>query len=170
MDLTIRTAGAADAQALHALIQSTYRGDSARAGWTHEADMIAGERIPLAEIEAIIGDPDKVFLVHDGDGGLVACILVADEGDSVGYFGLLAVAPGRQASGIGRRLIAGAEAHAREAFGARTMELTVIDGRDELIAYYERRGYALTGETRPLPVVAEGRLFLRVMAKRLANA
>jgi ribosomal protein S18 acetylase RimI-like enzyme len=83
---------------------------------------------------------------------------------------LLAVSPRLQAEGLGKRLIAAAEAHAAARYGATRMEMTVIAGRHELIAYYERRGYLLTGETRPLPVVTEGRLYLRVMVKPLARA
>lgn len=164
----IRTASAAEARALHALIQSAYRGESARAGWTHEADMIAGERISVAEVEAIIADPKQTFLIAEREGAVAGCVLVADRGGGVGYFGLLAVSPDLQAKGCGKSLIAAAEDHARSNYGTRQMEMTVIDGRDELIAYYERRGYALTDETRPLPVVADGRLYLRVMVKPLA--
>ena len=167
MATSIRTAGAGDARALYELIQQAYRGESARAGWTHEADMISGERIAVEEIAAIIADPAQAFLVAEEDGAMIGCVLVADRGAGVGYFGLLAVSPTKQAGGLGKRLIAAVEAHVAERFSARSVELTVIAGRDELIAWYERRGYALTAETRPLPVVADGRLYLRVMAKPL---
>ena len=77
---------------------------------------------------------------------------VADLGDGLGYLGMLTVDPERQAGGLGRELLEAGEAWARDRFGARAMEMTVIARRRELIAWYERRGYALTGETRPFPM------------------
>ena len=165
-----RRAVPADAPALHALIQSAYRGDSARAGWTHEADLLSGERIALADLQAILADPDQAFLVIDGRDGLLGCVHVTRGPSGTGYFGLLAVSPQEQAGGLGKRLIDAAEAHARDVLGAGTMELTAIEGRDALIAYYRRRGYRLTGERRALPVPSGAPLWLLVMVKPLGEA
>ena len=148
----IRPASPADLTALHALIHRAYRGDSAKAGWTHEADLLDGQRTDPAALTAMLADPDQHLLVAEDAGVLTGCVSVTrkDEG-ARGYLGLLTVDPLLQAAGLGRRLIAAAEDCARD-FGASHMEMTVIGQRVELIAWYERRGYAVTGERRPFPL------------------
>src|SRR5690606_18416502 len=86
------------------------------------------------------------------DGELAGCVNVSNRGDGRGYLGMLTVDPQRQAGGLGRQLIEMAEQCAVSGFGAGVMEMTVIAQRKELIAYYERRGYGLTPETRPFPL------------------
>ena len=142
----------ADLPALHALVESAYRGDSARRGWTHEADMLGGQRTDEAGLAEVITDPQQHILLAEQDNALVGCVQLNAKGDGTAYLGLLAVDPALQASGIGAQLIAACETAARETFGATRMEMTVIDGRTELIAYYQRKGYALTGERRPFPM------------------
>lgn len=90
-----------------------------------------------------------LFVAH-ADGALAGCVEVRRKDADTTYLGMLSVDPDRQAGGLGKTLIVAAEDAAR-ARGARTMEMTVISRRTELIAYYERRGYALTGEERPFP-------------------
>nr|WP_314526552.1 GNAT family N-acetyltransferase [uncultured Brevundimonas sp.] len=141
-----------DVPALRALIESAYRGDSAKTGWTHEADMLSDERTNPAELSALIADPARVILMAHGDDDLVGCVQVARTGDDLAYLGLLTVSPPLQAAGLGRRLLAAAEAEAVSRFGARRMEMTVIHRRTELVAWYERRGYVRTGEKRPFPI------------------
>ncbi|MET0270394.1 MAG: GNAT family N-acetyltransferase [Sphingomonas sp.] len=148
---TIRSARADDAAALHALIEGAYRGDGARIGWTHEADLLDGQRTDVAALSAILADPAQRLLVAEAAGERVGCVHVNRPATDVAYLGMLTVAPGRQAGGLGRRLIAAAEDVAR-GWGVAAMEMTVIRQRTELIAWYERRGYARTGETRPFPL------------------
>jgi len=163
----LRAATAQDLPALHALAQRAYRGDAARAGWTHEADMVEGERISLAELAAIVADPDERLLVAEAGDALTGCVRVTREIGGAAMLGLLAVDPGRQADGLGKRLIAAAEEIARRDFAAATMRMTVIATRAELIAYYQRRGYAPTGEVKPFVVVTDPPLSMIVMAKPL---
>lgn len=146
-----RPATRADVPALHALIEATYRGDSAKAGWTHEADLLGGQRTDRAALAEIIDDPAQMILIAEADGALNGCVCVTDKGGQMAYLGLLTVDPRRQAAGLGRRLIVAAEDHAQRS-GCATMEMTVIAQRADLIAFYERRGYALTGERRPFPL------------------
>ena len=146
----LRLATAADVPALHALVESAYRGDSARMGWTHEADLLDGQRSDAAMLAALIDDAAQSLLIAEQGDALIGCVQLSDKGDGLFYLGLLSVAPGAQAAGLGKQLLAAAEARARAA-GGRTIEMTVIRQRGELIAYYQRRGYALTGETRPFP-------------------
>jgi GNAT superfamily N-acetyltransferase len=151
--LTIRVADAPDVDPLLALVHSAYRGPSGREGWTSEADLIDGPRTTRALLAADIADPSITILVA---GDLLGCAAVTHEaGAPTASFGMFAVRPGRQRGGVGTTLLRAAEDHAR-ARGATTMEMCVIDRRHELIAWYERRGYARTGETRPFPYGAEG--------------
>ncbi len=148
--LAHRPATAADIAELHALIENAYRGETSRAGWTHEADYLTRPRTSADELAAIIADPRQGFLLAVDDGKIAACIQLTDRGDGTAYLGMLAVDPVRQAQGVGKVVLAAAEARARD-FGATRIEMTVVDRRATLIAYYERRGYALTGEVRAFP-------------------
>ena len=139
-----------DLPALHALIESAYRGNSARVGWSHEADLLDGQRTDLPALEAMLRDPAQHLLVFRDNERLRACVALTDKGQGLTYLGLLTVDPKRQAGGLGKLILAAAEDHAA-AFGARRVEMTVITQRRELIAWYERRGYKLTGERRPFP-------------------
>lgn len=166
--LSFRLAQPADAPAIRALVERAYRGDSARAGWTHEADLLSGERTSLEEVSAIIAAPDKFVALAEQGAALAASVMVTDLGDGRCYLGMLAVDPAMQAGGIGRALIAEAERHAIRRFGARVMEMTVIARRAELIAYYERRGYRRTGEIRPFPMeVPEATSFSMAVLERV---
>jgi len=142
-----RPATAADIPALHALIEAAYRGDVARAGWTHEADLLDGQRTDLAQLAAIMADAKQTFLIAEH---AHACVLVIDNGDSA-LLSMLAVHPAAQARGMGAALIAAAEFHARDKLGHTCAQMRVIAQRPELIAYYARRGYAPTGATVPFP-------------------
>ncbi|MBX9662359.1 GNAT family N-acetyltransferase [Novosphingobium sp.] len=152
MTTTYRLAGPEDALALRALIESGYRGDRSRLGWTSEADFLEGDRTTPEEIAAMLSDPEKRVLLAERDSALVGTVTITDLGDGRAYLGLLCVDPALQAAGLGRALITRAEELAARDFAARTMEMTVIDARAELIAYYERRGYTRTGELRPFPL------------------
>ena len=135
----------------HALVESAYRGDSARKGWTHEADMLGGVRTDREALVEILSDPLQCLLLAFDDEALIGTVNIADVGAGRAYLGLLSVDPARQASGLGRRLLEVAEQEAKARFGAAALEMTVIRQRPELIAYYERRGYRVTGEARPFP-------------------
>ncbi len=140
-----------DLPALHALVERAYRGDSARLGWTHEADLLGGQRTDLEALAAMLSDPSHSLLIlRDGE-GIAACVSLVDRGDGLTYLGLFTVDPEHQATGIGRLMLAASEDHAISRFGAKRIEMTVIAQRSELIAWYERRGYAQTGERRPFP-------------------
>jgi predicted N-acetyltransferase YhbS len=151
-EVQYRPATQADVAALHALITSAYRGDSARLGWTHEADLLDGQRTDAEALSEVIDDPDKVILMAHHGGVLIGCVMLNRQDDGAAYLGMLSVDPVRQSSGLGRRLLAVAEAEAAARYGADRIEMTVIRQRPELIAWYERRGYALTGATAEFPM------------------
>ncbi|WP_254711557.1 GNAT family N-acetyltransferase [Streptomyces sp. TRM64462] len=145
-----RDAAEADVPALVALVESAYRGDASRAGWTTEADILDGQRTDPEGVRAVITTPGSRLLVAERDGALVACCQLEHRGDAA-YFGMFAVRPGAQGGGLGRRVLAEAERLAHEEWGATEMHMTVISVRDELIAWYERRGYRRTGRMTPFP-------------------
>ena len=149
MSLSVRPATPADIPELHALIEGAYRGDSARRGWTHEADLLGGQRTDVEALEEILADEAKVLLTAWDGPTLVGCVLAAEEAGGVGYLGMLSVDPARQAGGIGRRLVEAAEAWCG-ARGCGVMRMTVIRQREALIAWYERLGYVRVG-TEPFP-------------------
>ena len=157
----IRSATEADLPCLHALVESAYRGDSARRGWTHEADILGGPRIDEAALRDALHDAARILLVAEADGAIVGSVETIDRGTGVAYLGLLSVDPVRQGDGLGKRLVAAAEAAARSGFGATRMEMTVIAERAALIAWYERIGYARTGERRAFPHTVTGVTFHR---------
>lgn len=149
MGWTLRPGAPDDVKGIRALLESAYRGDSARQGWTHESDLLSGDRTSDAEVGAILAAAHQRFVVAEKDGTVIGCVAITDQGQGLTYLGMLAVSPALQAGGLGRALIAAAEDTARSSFGAARMEMTVIHQRPELIAWYERRGYRLTGEQRP---------------------
>lgn len=149
--LTFRTATPADASTIVALVESAYRGEASRAGWTTEAHLLDGQRTDAAGVLATIAHPrERIVLAFDGD-ALVGSVLLRDEGGGSAYVGMLAVRPLLQGRGTGRALLAEAERIAASDLGATTMRMTVIPLRTELVAWYERQGYRATGEQEPFP-------------------
>ena len=148
--LQFRAATPDDVPAVVALVESAYRGDASRAGWTTEADLLDGRRTGPDDVGAVIARPLSRLLLAERGGALVACAHVAVE-DGAGYFGMFSVVPGLQGGGIGHAVLAEAERVARADFGMAMMRMTVIDVREELIAWYERRGYRRTGLKKPFP-------------------
>lgn len=148
--LTFRTATAADIPALIDLVTCAYRGDASRVGWTTEADILDGQRIDAEGIRADLARPRSVILIAERAGVMQACCHVADE-NGHGYFGMFAVSPQAQGGGVGKEVMQYAECFVFEHWQLPDMQMTVIDCRDELIAFYERRGYARTGIKKPFP-------------------
>ncbi|MFD7587847.1 GNAT family N-acetyltransferase [Kitasatospora sp. NPDC059811] len=145
-----RPATLADVPALVELVESAYRGDASRAGWTTEADLLEGQRTDAEGVAAVIGRSDGVLLVAERDGQLVACCQLEHRGDRA-YFGMFSVRPGLQGGGLGRAVLAEAERLAGEEWGVGELEMTVIEQRADLIAWYERRGFRRTGVFTPFP-------------------
>ncbi len=148
--LTYRDATADDVDALVALIESAYRGESSRAGWTTEADILQGQRTDPQGVLDVVEAPDSRLLTVEREGVIVACCQLEHRGAHA-YFGMFAVSPALQGEGLGKAIIAEAERQARETWGVTEMHMTVISVREDLIAWYERRGYRRTGRTTPFP-------------------
>jgi ribosomal protein S18 acetylase RimI-like enzyme len=155
LPVVFRVAAVADITAIVALVESAYRGESGRRGWTTESELLDGRRTDEASVRELMGRPDSCILLAEsqlaqGDGRLVASAHVERQG-TAGYFGMFAVDPAQQGGGLGRRVLAEAERLAREQWSCGAMRMTVIVQREELIAWYGRRGYRRTGEYQPFP-------------------
>ena len=151
-DMVIRSAEKQDIAALHKLVESAYRGDSAKRGWTHEADLLGGQRTDLESLKDILADRNQVILLAIDGTDIAGCVQLMRVKDGLAYLGLLTVDPDRQAGGLGKKLLDASERYVAANWQAPAIEMTVIRQRTDLIAYYERRGYGLTGERRPFPL------------------
>ncbi|MDH5824028.1 GNAT family N-acetyltransferase [Luteimonas sp. RD2P54] len=147
-----RHASLDDVDTIVALVTSAYRGESSRAGWTTEADLLDGNRVDPELLRDDIRRPRSLVVLATEPGAMapIACAHVAEDAGA-GYFGMFAVRPDRQGAGLGHALLAEAERIAREDWRLSAMRMTVLDVRDELIAWYLRRGYRRTGTFRPFP-------------------
>jgi ribosomal protein S18 acetylase RimI-like enzyme len=151
--VTFQPASAADIADIVALMNAAYRGIGGAAGWTHEIGVVAGTRADASGIATLLASPTgTILLMRDAaDHALLGCVALEPTADAtIWYLAMLTVDPRRQAAGLGRRLLVGAEAHVRAA-GATGVTMTVIWLRDSLIAWYERRGYRRSGATEPFP-------------------
>jgi ribosomal protein S18 acetylase RimI-like enzyme len=156
-----RYATQADVHAIVMLIERAYRGPETAGSWVSEAHLLKGPRTSDSEISGLIALHDSKFLLAEIDGRIAGCCLVqktgqtecagGDIGKSGAYFGMFAIDPTISSTGLGKIVIAEAERRVRELWGAKAMVMTVINLRDKLIEYYQRRGYRLTGATLPFP-------------------
>lgn len=149
-DLVFSFATTDDVPRVAALIELAYRGSVAATGWTNETDILEGPRSSPSEVERLVRDSRSRFLMAIEDGELVACCLLQQYGEGA-YFGMFAVNPERQQNGLGKILVAQSEEAVKVLWRAKFLRLTVISLRDALIAWYERRGFKLTGEHEPFP-------------------
>jgi len=149
--LTFRFADADDVPAIVGLVESAYRGEASLAGWTSEAHLLDGQRTDAEAVTAVLGTPGSVLLLAEAGGQLMGCCQLERRPQGEAYFGMFSVRPGSQGQGWGGSILAEAERMARDQWGAGTMTMSVLAQRPDLIAWYERRGYRRTGQTRPFP-------------------
>lgn len=148
---TFRPAVLPDAPAVVVLVNSGYRGEGSKKGWTTEADLLGGQRTDEGKVAEMIAQKgSRVELAFADGGALVGCVHLKKEADGSCYLGMLTVSPELQGGGLGKALMERSEALARE-WGCGRMRMTVISVRAELLAFYERRGYSRTGVTEPFP-------------------
>lgn len=147
---SIRYASQQDVPAIVSLVQAAYRGDASRIGWTTEADLIDGQRTDAREVSDLIRQLNSYILVYEQQGQLLASVHLQDQG-SHAYLGMFAVRPQAQGQGVGKMLLAEAERQVFEIWQRPFLQMTVISLRQDLIAWYLRRGYQLTDEFLPFP-------------------
>lgn len=152
MNLIFTNATSQDAPAIAELVNSAYRGDSSRRGWTTEADLLGGQRTDPRQVLDIIGAPHSVVLLArcNETSEIFGCTHLEKSGEQLNL-GMLTINPNLQGRGLGRRLVEEAERMARIS-GCREIAMTVISVRKELIDWYERLGFLKTSETKPFPV------------------
>ncbi|MEA9412208.1 GNAT family N-acetyltransferase [Flavobacterium sp. PL02] len=160
-----------DIPALNTLINSAYRGESSKKGWTTEANLLEGKRTTEEELSETILDSKNTILKFTENDLIIGCVLFVKKEDKL-YLGMLTVSPELQNSGIGKKLLYQAEIHAKE-LGLPKIIMTVISVREELVAWYKRNGYVDTGVREPFPesdvhvTVAEEPLEFVVLEKKV---
>ena len=143
-------AGLNDIPELTMLVNSAYRGDASRKGWTTEADLLDGElRTDEQSLSKSLKNPNAVILKFVSERRITGCVYLEKQGKAL-YLGMLSVSPTAQAQGIGKELLNAAEEYAKQQ-GCDSIIMTVISLRHELINWYERHGYKMNGETKPFP-------------------
>lgn len=147
--MTFKTATQNDVNELSIMVNSAYRGESSKVGWTTEADLLGGQRTDPEKLLEMIENPNSEIQLAIQDGKILGCVYINQEKDFL-YFGMLTVNPNLQNKGLGKTLLKRVEEIAFER-KIKKIKMTVINVRKELIAFYERRGYQWTGETEPFP-------------------
>ena len=138
-----------DIPALNILINSAYRGETSKKGWTTEANLLEGKRTNEEELTETILNPKNTILKYTENDKIIGSVLLVEKEHQL-YLGMLTVSPELQNSGIGKKLLAEAENHAKS-LGLSSIIMTVISVREELIAWYKRHGYVDTGEREAFP-------------------
>jgi ribosomal protein S18 acetylase RimI-like enzyme/uncharacterized protein YciI len=150
--LFVRTAVPSDTTEIAALVNKAYRPSNEAAGWTHESELVSGPRTSPAKVaELLVGNSRVLVLCRDDK--IVACVQVELRG-SAAYIGMLATDPSLQEQGLGKQMLAQAEHYATSHFEVLQLRMLVLSSRPELLAYYMRRGYKLTGESHDYPTEA----------------
>jgi len=149
--MSISRANLKDIPELVELVNSAYRGEASKKGWTTEADLLKGAlRTDIPSLIALMKNPDAVILKYSDINNAIIGSVYLEKQERGLYLGMLSVSPLLQASGIGKQIMSAAEIFAMEN-KCPCIFMSVISVRHELIAWYERLGYKLTGETKPLP-------------------
>jgi len=137
---------------LVALMDSAYRGEGSKQGWTSEADLFIGnKRTDETTLFTLITKPGSVFLKYTNEDGTIEGCVYLHKKESRLYLGMFSVSPAAQGKGIGNKLLAAADEYAKE-HNCHAIYMTVITVRHELIAWYEKHGYQRTGKVLPFPV------------------
>ena len=148
--ISFRKAIVEEADFIARLVNSAYRGDSSKAGWTSEADLLDGQRTNSTEVESLIQDASSMILLCLHNDEVIGSVLLQKK-EAAAYLGMFVVRPDLQGNGIGKQFLNVAERIAQNEWGASKIIMSVITLRPELIAFYQRRGYQRTGEVLPFP-------------------
>ncbi|MDH5765594.1 MAG: GNAT family N-acetyltransferase [Gammaproteobacteria bacterium] len=147
---SFRFASLDDVDNIVALVESAYRGDASRKGWTTEADLLSGQRTDNDEVSRLIAESSSYILLCENQAELLGSVHLINDSESA-YLGMFAVNPCQQSKGIGSLLLAEAEKYVFQQWQCLSLKMSVISLREELIAWYQRRGFTVTGETLAFP-------------------
>ena len=150
--LAFRMAHLEDAGEIADMVNRAYRPEAGQGGWTHDAHLLAGKRTSVPQVLDLLSQRDSEILLSIQFGAIVACVHLETLGE-ICHFSMLAVRPNLQGLGIGKYLLRQAEHHAAQTMGVTRVNLQVMSMRPELLAFYQRRGFALTGETEHFGLV-----------------
>lgn len=148
--LSYRQAEIADIEKIIELVESAYRGESSRQGWTTEADFIDGQRTDHKEITEILERQASTIILCEDNDELVASVQLNKTRDKA-YLGMFAVNPLKQGGGLGFNLLKQAEMFVQKEWESTALLMSVISIREELISWYERHGYVKTGKIKDFP-------------------
>lgn len=150
--MSVSKASISDLSELLSLVNTTYRGESSKKGWTDESAFVGGDiRVDKQALLGDLTDPNFYILKYtDANDQIIGCVNLHKKHDKL-HLGMFAVRPELQSAGVGKMLLQAADEYAKT-LNCKVINLTVIQGRDELIAYYQRRNYVLTGNSFSFPV------------------
>ena len=155
MQLELHIAHKAHAEEIVALVNRAYNPCPEEAGWTHESNLISGQRTTLRRVHSLFCERSAILLLC-AESKIVACVHVQADPSGLSHIGMLATEPKLQAQGLGKQMLAHAEAYAQKHFGASAFKMLILSSRPELLAFYKRRGYVETGETEEYPLTNDG--------------
>ena len=131
------------------LVNSAYRGETSKKGWTTEAHILEGNRITETELTEILQDTNNTFLVYQENEKIIGTVLLTNKKTEL-YLGMLTISPELQNAGLGKKLLQAAE-NVAQTLNLPKISMTVITIREELIAWYQRNGYSDTGKRESFP-------------------
>jgi ribosomal protein S18 acetylase RimI-like enzyme len=149
-DITFRQATTKDIAAIVQLVNSAYRGELSKKGWTTEADLLGGQRTDAEEVSDLIRTKDSMILLGIEDAQILGCLNLKKT-SSGAELGMFAIMPEFQGGGLGSSFITEAEHQVLSRWQSKVLRMQVITLRQDLIAFYERRGYRRTGRFSPFP-------------------
>jgi ribosomal protein S18 acetylase RimI-like enzyme len=139
-----------DISQINNLINSAYRGETSKKGWTNEIGIIEGNRMNETEVRRMVESPKGTLLKYiNEESTIIGCCYLEIQNKEL-YLGALTVSPEIQAKGIGKAMLSFADEYAKE-HKCIAIVITVVSGRVELINWYIRHGYQLTGKSKPFP-------------------
>lgn len=152
MNETIALADLSQSAAVADLVNKAYRPDADARGWTHESDLVMGDRTSPEQVRQQIS-PHSPVLVAVRNNAIVACVQITHDGSDC-WIGMLATLPSEQNAGMGKKMLMAAESYAAAHFAPKRLMMSVLSSRAELLCFYQRRGYQLTGKTTCYPIEA----------------
>lgn len=169
MELNLVTADATKLHDIENLVNQSYRGEESKNSWTSEYNILAGKRINNEELNIILKNREnQIEVLLNSIGKVIACIQLTRINDYNCEFGMLAVNVNYQNKGLGKILLNHASQIAKN-WGCQNIKGYVMSNRTELIDYYSRYGFVITGATKKFPLKSKlgSELLLMEICKKI---